>query len=74
MIYSSLNVARKEFRLLTLHQQSHKPTLAHPLEDDPVCCTLSRVFRDDKPYYEALSYVWGDPDDVVTIYVNNDEH
>lgn len=28
--------------------------------EDPVCATLSVASLGDKPYYEALSYVWGD--------------
>lgn len=33
-------------------------------------CTFSVVSLDDDPDYEALSYVWGDQNDLVTIYVH----
>lgn len=42
--------------------------------DDPVHCTLRHVDidpgRDDQPRYEALSYVWGDPQVTKPIMVN----
>src|SRR5690242_4561884 len=33
-------------------------------------CTFSLVSLDDDPEYEALSYVWGDQNDLVTVYVH----
>ncbi|OCK73302.1 HET-domain-containing protein [Lepidopterella palustris CBS 459.81] len=30
--------------------------------DSPLCCNLEEASLDDKPNYEALSYVWGAPD------------
>jgi hypothetical protein len=38
-------------RLLTLFPSSDGPLL---------CCTLEEVEMDHSPYYEAISYVWGD--------------
>lgn len=38
---------------------------------DEIHCTFSLVSLDDEPEYEALSYVWGDQEDLATIYVHN---
>ncbi|KAF3005174.1 hypothetical protein E8E13_010644 [Curvularia kusanoi] len=45
------------------------------LEDDlndpaDVSCTFSLASLDDNPKFEALSYVWGDPDDLVTVHLH----
>ena len=50
--YNKLDPHRREIRLCTLHPDSL---------DDPLVCTLSAISLDDKPEYETLSYVWGDP-------------
>ena len=50
--YNKLDSQRCEIRLCTLHPGSL---------DDPLVCTLSAISLDDKPEYETLSYVWGDP-------------
>ncbi len=50
--YNKLDPQRREIRLCTLHPGSL---------DDPLVCTLSTISLDDKPEYETLSYVWGDP-------------
>jgi hypothetical protein len=50
-IYKKLDPQRREIRLCTLQPGSG---------DDPVNCTLTTVSLDDKPRYEAVSYVWGD--------------
>jgi hypothetical protein len=49
-IYKSLQ--HLEIRILTLNPGS---------VSDPVECTLEHASLDDNPYYEALSYAWGDP-------------
>ncbi|KAH7416619.1 heterokaryon incompatibility, partial [Cadophora sp. MPI-SDFR-AT-0126] len=36
----------------------------------PIHCELYHSFRADKPYYEALSYAWGDTSDTVPISIN----
>ena len=62
--YEQLNVARKEFRLLSLLPGN---------PSDPVICELE-VWCCDKskcPQYEALSYVWGGPPGPNTIVVRN---
>ncbi|KAH7417920.1 heterokaryon incompatibility protein-domain-containing protein [Cadophora sp. MPI-SDFR-AT-0126] len=45
------NASRKEIRLLTVHEG----------EGTEVRCSLETVSLDEAPPYEALSYVWGDP-------------
>jgi hypothetical protein len=35
-------------------------TLSSGNFEDDILCSLSKVSLDDKPFYEALSYVWGD--------------
>lgn len=50
-LYTPLITERKEIRLVTLCSGSF---------GDDIMCSLSKVSLDDKPSYEALSYVWGD--------------
>ncbi|KAK4205434.1 putative heterokaryon incompatibility protein [Triangularia verruculosa] len=38
---------------------------------EDICCELQAVSLDDDPAYDALSYVWGDPQDTGQITVNN---
>ncbi|KAF5868701.1 putative heterokaryon incompatibility protein [Botrytis fragariae] len=49
-LYHTLDVSKKEVRLVTL--------LPGGLSED-IYCTLTTVSLIDKPFYEALSYVWG---------------
>ncbi|KAF2501370.1 HET-domain-containing protein, partial [Lophium mytilinum] len=56
--YHHLCHGRREIRLLDL-----LPGL--PLQ--PIECELRVVALDDKPEYEALSYVWGDPTRLTTV-------
>jgi hypothetical protein len=49
--YTSLDPSTSELRLVTL---------ANGDWDDPIHCHVHHVFLDEKPLYEALSYVWGD--------------
>ncbi|KAF7922873.1 uncharacterized protein EAE97_011037 [Botrytis byssoidea] len=51
-LYYTLEVSKKEVRLVTL--------LPGDLPDD-IHCTLTTVSLIDEPFYEALSYVWGNP-------------
>ncbi|OCK80879.1 HET-domain-containing protein [Lepidopterella palustris CBS 459.81] len=44
-------------------------------EGDPIVCNLRTVsLTDAEDTYEAISYVWGDPNDLVGILCNNLEH
>ncbi|KAI0975638.1 heterokaryon incompatibility protein-domain-containing protein [Xylaria arbuscula] len=59
--YTSLTPSKKQIRLLTLLKGEW---------DDKIKCKLDVVSLDDKPQYEALSYVWGSPTDLVDIDVD----
>ena len=50
-MYTPLITERKEIRLVTLCSGNFK---------DDILCSISKVSLDDRPSYEALSYVWGD--------------
>lgn len=60
-IYSRLRESQGDFRLIEL-QPGHM--------SDPIRITLINASLSEPPSYEALSYVWGDPQDVYPIYVN----
>ncbi|KAF7867484.1 uncharacterized protein EAF02_009675 [Botrytis sinoallii] len=51
-LYHTLEVSKKEVRLVTL--------LPGDFSND-IFCTLTTVSLIDEPFYEALSYVWGNP-------------
>lgn len=57
-IYTSLDKSRGQIRLLHLLPGD---------VDDEICCTLEVVSLDDVPDYEALSYVWGSPNQLTHI-------
>jgi hypothetical protein len=61
-IYRSLDKELSQIRLITLH--------ASPNFDSPIECSLSHVNLDEVPEYQALSYVWGDPNVCEDIFVN----
>lgn len=60
--YSTLNVAKREIRLLTL-----SPAQNH---NDNIYCQLETHSLPVKSKYAALSYVWGDPNQTKKIKVN----
>lgn len=53
-----LDPQRDQIRILHLHPGEW---------EDPIRTTLSVASLEDEPYYEALSYVWGDPKDCLEI-------
>jgi hypothetical protein len=61
-IYSPLDLAKREMRLVQI-----KPSSTH----NTLSCSLSVVSLDSKATYIALSYVWGDPTTTTTIIVNH---
>ena len=64
-LYNGLNREKKQIRLLLVLPGEFK---------DPICCNLLVAHLDEKPYYKALSYVWGDPSKRLPIFVNGQEH
>lgn len=59
--YARLRQDIREIRLVSL---------LPGLWDDLISCVTRIVSLDQKPYYEALSYVWGDLDAVVPIFLD----
>ncbi|KAM0557973.1 hypothetical protein ACHAPJ_005138 [Fusarium lateritium] len=60
--YTSLNITRREIRLLTLSpREPGTPIVGH----------VHIVSLDDKPEYEALSYMWGPPEPSYDITIND---
>lgn len=65
-IYEPLSIERAEIRLLTLHPGTG---------DDEIRGTLFHAFLDNVESldYETISYCWGDPSDLGTIFVNGSQ-
>lgn len=61
-IYSPLNKGKREIRLVKLFPD-HDP-------DYDIRCEISIVSLDTRPFYKALSYTWGNPNDTVPITLN----
>lgn len=61
MAYTPLDADQNLVRLLHLSPASR--------EDDAIRCRFTLALLDDKPQYEALSYVWGDINDTRSIEV-----
>jgi hypothetical protein len=61
--YTPLDVSKKEIRLIRVN-------LSHDWLR-PICCTISKHSLDNAPPYQALSYVWGDPQNTESITVGN---
>jgi len=59
--YATLSVESRQIRLLTILPSLFSSTIK---------CELSIVSLNDKPQYEALSYVWGDPANPKYIQLN----
>ncbi|KAI4869753.1 HET-domain-containing protein [Hypoxylon rubiginosum] len=62
--YSPLDPNRSEIRVLVLQRGK---------TSDPIRCTLRTVSLDSPPYFEALSYVWGDMSVKKPITVDGEE-
>jgi hypothetical protein len=79
--YQPLDANKRQIRLLTIYSYRPKDRAALYRLDlaqvdriakrDTFVCTLKTVYLDDGVMYDALSYVWGDPDDRVPIIVND---
>ena len=59
--YRSVDSGSGGFRLAILQPSAHFPA--------PIKCNLVEVTLDNHPVYEALSYVWGDPNIQATLQV-----
>ncbi|KAK5677976.1 hypothetical protein LTS10_009860 [Elasticomyces elasticus] len=60
-IYQPLDASKREIRILHL--------LPAPYLEDPICMELKTVSLIDQPYYEALSYAWGDAKDTTDVWI-----
>lgn len=60
-MYTALISSRRQIRLVTLLSGS---------PSTKICCKLSTVSLDDRPYYQALSYVWSKVDNKKSIDLN----
>lgn len=65
--WQPLTPSREEIRVLDI-----QPTSQTGLET--VCCHLRTISLQDHPTYDALSYVWGSPDDPEEILLNGSAH
>lgn len=57
-VYEKLDHSKRQIRVVHILPGSWT---------EPISCGLEVVSLDDNPAYEALSYVWGDPDIAVPI-------
>src|SRR3569833_2310962 len=71
-IYHDLSPADRQFRVLRLQPDKSPPSDSPDLDVSSarVACKLDVASLDSAPPYEALSYVWGDKPDLVSIHVN----
>jgi hypothetical protein len=71
MDYSRLPLSDNEFRLITLKSRSFCNLQRTNLEgpSDTLRCELFNCSRTESPGYQALSYVWGNPEDIAFIQV-----
>jgi hypothetical protein len=60
-VYSSIDSRKGEFRVIWIQAG---------IFDDPISCQLQTLNIHDEPHYDALSYVWGDPNDRESISVD----
>ena len=62
-MYSPLDATRKEIRLLHVHSGAW---------NDDVKCHLETVSLNDNPKFNAISYVWGDPNITLPITIDGE--
>src|SRR5262249_32717490 len=60
--YTPLDPERKEIRLLLLRPSLSKST--------PIELSLHHIFLSDSPFYFALSYAWGDRENLETVLLD----
>ncbi|KAH6714047.1 heterokaryon incompatibility protein-domain-containing protein, partial [Leptodontidium sp. MPI-SDFR-AT-0119] len=62
--YSPLDPSSRTIRLLHIHSKLH-------VDDSRIQCSLVKVSLNDSPAYKALSYAWGEPDELgLKIWLN----
>jgi hypothetical protein len=59
--YRPLQISPQEFRLVLIQPGPFS---------SPISCTLQHAFLKDSPSFEALSYVWGDAQDTLPIFLD----
>lgn len=62
----SLNTSNSEFRAILIHPSNDR--------DKILACSLATISLDEEIEYEALSYVWGEPEPQHIILVNDVEY
>jgi hypothetical protein len=68
--YTPLDEARREIRLLHVFPKpNHREDTINTVNDNTIYCSFSIVSLDNPPEFEALSYAWGDPKQVVSIWL-----
>ena len=76
--FTPLDESKRQIRLLHLHPPVAKASGSFVESDstalggddaDKIHCTFKLASLDDNPSYEALSYVWGDKNDLVPIFL-----
>ena|SRR5438045_831816 len=60
--YSPFDPKERQIRLVTLEPGAWL---------DRICCSIDTISFDGQPIYEALSYVWGDPENRRPIQLND---
>jgi hypothetical protein len=75
--YSPLDESKRQIRLLHILPAARSSNSANQGQEnlttthvDDIHCTFSVVSLNDHVEYEALSYVWGDTNDRITIYIH----
>jgi hypothetical protein len=63
------------YRPLDFEYQGFRVAIVQPTPDfsAPICCDLVEVTLNNHPDYEAISYVWGDPENEAPLQVGDAE-
>lgn len=68
--YRPLLPDKQEIRLIQLLSLDNDESALSPGHDTLVSCRLEHASLEDRPYYTALSYTWGDPSTTHEIILN----
>lgn len=69
--HQALDTTKEQIRLIKLRQALPREHVNAADAPPPVACDMATFDLDTAPEYIALSYVWGDPDTLQPILVNN---